>query len=189
VKRSFGRREFLSCTERSMKAFVLASMAVALVGCGGGGDDVGHISDPGIGTIGFGDNDPCDTFADRCADANDVPDTSLACASPNDLPPASAPELLTPETPTVRAVTLQWIPPTSNFDGTALTDLTGYQLLYRDVAFPLIDTTIVDVDPGLTALVIDMPWAGTWSFRLRSKRAAKPCSVGPESATFEVDVP
>ena len=187
MKRLSVIREYLSSTQRTKRLILIGLLALA--GCGGGGDDVGYISDPGIGTLGFGERDPCDTFADRCADADDVPVTPLACASPNDLPSASAPELLTPETPSVRAVTLQWNPPTTNFDGTALTDLMGYQLLYSDVAFPLIDTTIVDVDPGLTTLVIDMPWAGTWTFRMRSKRAAKPCSVGRYSNSVEVTIP
>lgn len=65
------------------------------------------------------------------------------------------------------AVTLSWVPPTTNSDGSALDDLAGYRIYYGTDAGDL--GTIVPVtNPGLTEYVIDNLAAGTYYFVVRA---------------------
>ena len=49
-----------------------------------------------------------------------------------------------PPPPVVVSSTLGWDPPTTNSDGTALTDLAGYRLLYRPVQTPPATPTLLE---------------------------------------------
>jgi hypothetical protein len=61
------------------------------------------------------------------------------------------------------SATLSWAPPTQNTDGTALTDLTGYRILYGRSANDL-DRTVELQNPSLNIYVIDNLTAGAWYF-------------------------
>ncbi len=52
------------------------------------------------------------------------------------------------------SVTLSWIPPTENEDGTPLTNLAGYRIRYGDRSGSY-SKTISVTNPGLAAYVID----------------------------------
>lgn len=66
-------------------------------------------------------------------------------------------------------VTLSWTAPTQNVDGTPLTDLAGYRIHYgRETA--ALDLTI-DVDVGLSSVVIDNLGPGTWYFAMTSRNS------------------
>lgn len=61
------------------------------------------------------------------------------------------------------AVTLSWVAPTQNTDGSALTDLDGYMIYYGTVdGGPYINSQLVD--PTVTTYVIEPLSAGTWHF-------------------------
>jgi hypothetical protein len=61
--------------------------------------------------------------------------------------------------------TLYWQPPTTNSDGSALTDLSGYTIRYgSNVA--VLDKSVTVSNPGVTTYVIENLSAGTWYFSL-----------------------
>ena len=67
-------------------------------------------------------------------------------------------------------VTLSWSPPTTNADGTALTNLAGYRIHYGRSAGTL-DTTIVISNPGTIRWVIENLSPATWYFSMSSYNA------------------
>jgi hypothetical protein len=69
------------------------------------------------------------------------------------------------------SVSLSWMPPTQNADGSALTDLAGYRIVYGNSS-NLLDRSIDLKNPGLTRYVITNLSAGTYYFALRSYNAA-----------------
>lgn len=82
----------------------------------------------------------------------------------------------TPSTPVVGSATLSWIPPTENEDGTALTNLAGYVIVYGTSPTAL-DRQINLSNPGLTRYVVDNLSGGTWYFAIRAYS-----STGAQSA-------
>jgi len=61
------------------------------------------------------------------------------------------------------SVTLSWVPPTENMDGTPLLNLKGYEIHYGN-ASGAYSTTIPIDNPGVTRYVIDGLGAGTYYF-------------------------
>lgn len=59
--------------------------------------------------------------------------------------------------------TLSWTPPTQNSDGSALTNLAGYQVLYGRTATDLNQTIRLD-NPSINSYVVENLSAGTWYF-------------------------
>jgi hypothetical protein len=72
-------------------------------------------------------------------------------------------------------VTLNWGTPTTNTDGTALTNLAGYRIMYGTSASNL--GTTVQVGLGLSSYTVDGLSSGTWYFSIKSYS-----SSGTESA-------
>jgi Putative Ig domain len=82
--------------------------------------------------------------------------------------------------PTTGAATLSWTAPSSNTNGTALTDLAGYYIYYGTSASSL--TNVVQIaTTGLTTYTLDNLKAATWYFALKSYTTA-----GSESALSTV---
>ena len=77
--------------------------------------------------------------------------------------------------PTTSSVTLNWGAPTSNTDGSTLTNLSGYRISYGKSSSTLDKT--VSVGQGLTAYTVDGLTSGTWYFSIKSYN-----SSGTESA-------
>jgi hypothetical protein len=68
---------------------------------------------------------------------------------------------------TADTATLSWQAPTTNADGTPLTDLAGYRIYYGTNASDL--TQIIQVTSiGLQTYVIDNLNAGTWYFAIKA---------------------
>jgi hypothetical protein len=61
------------------------------------------------------------------------------------------------------SATLSWQPPTQRTDGTPLTDLAGYRILYGNSSGNYPNRVTVD-NPGLTSYVIENLAQGTWYF-------------------------
>jgi hypothetical protein len=69
------------------------------------------------------------------------------------------------------SVTLSWTPPTQNDDGSALTDLAGYEVRYgKDQAN--LDRSVQVTNPSVNTYVVDSLTAGTWFFAVRSINTA-----------------
>ena len=65
------------------------------------------------------------------------------------------------------SVTLSWTPPTQNDDGSALTDLAGYEVSYgKDQAN--LDRSVQLTNPSVNMYVVESLTAGTWFFAVRS---------------------
>lgn len=62
-----------------------------------------------------------------------------------------------------KAVTINWMPPTQNTDGTTLTNLTGYDIHYGTSSGNYTQTINVS-NPGLATYVVDNLAPGTYYF-------------------------
>ena len=83
--------------------------------------------------------------------------------------PASTVQVTTP-TSTVGAATLSWSAPTQNVDGTALTDLAGYNIYYGTSATTTQKININTV--GMQTYVISNLSSGTWYFSITAVNSA-----------------
>jgi len=67
--------------------------------------------------------------------------------------------------------TLSWVPPTTNVDGTPVTNLAGYRIAYGQYSSNLAQS--VDIpSPGVTSAVIENLAAGTWYFAVKAYTTA-----------------
>lgn len=67
--------------------------------------------------------------------------------------------------------TISWIPPTSNMDGSVLTDLASYRILYGRSADDL--SLTVDVsNPGMSRFVVENLTSGAWYFAVIAVNSA-----------------
>jgi hypothetical protein len=74
------------------------------------------------------------------------------------------------------SATLSWMPPTTNTDGSAMTNLAGYRVYWGNSAGAYPHSVTLD-NPGLTAYVVTNLLPGTWFFAATALN-----SVGAESA-------
>jgi len=61
------------------------------------------------------------------------------------------------------SATLNWTPPTTNTDGSALTDLAGYKIYWGPSAGNYTNSVTLN-NPGLTSYVVSQLTSGTWFF-------------------------
>lgn len=80
---------------------------------------------------------------------------------------ALAPFSITVAPAPTRSVTLNWTAPTSNTDGTALTNLAGYTLFYGNASRQY-QASVRVPDAGTTSVVLEGLAPGTWYFAIRS---------------------
>jgi hypothetical protein len=72
---------------------------------------------------------------------------------------------------TLGSASLSWAAPTENTDGTALTNLAGYRVVYGTNASSL-NQTIEISNPSVTTYVVEQLAAGTWYFAVRAYTSA-----------------
>lgn len=76
--------------------------------------------------------------------------------------------------------TLSWKAPTSNTNGSSLTDLAGYRIYYGNSTSAL--NSVVTVSLGVTTYVVEGLTSGTWYFAVRAYTAS-----GTESALSNIE--
>jgi Fibronectin type III domain len=76
-----------------------------------------------------------------------------------------------PTAPSAGSATLKWAEPTSNTNGTPLTNLAGYRILYGENSANLSESVDVNT-PASTQLVINNLAAGTWYFAIKAVTSA-----------------
>lgn len=151
AKRESGsHRGFYICT-----FCAVAALGLVLAACGGGSADSasapaaasGLGSTPGLGATAAPGAAPTST-------------NSLASSSSGKTSSTGA---SIPMSATAKAVTINWTPPTENMDGTTLTDLAGYDILYG-TASGYYTQKISVPNPGIAAYVVDDLAPGTYYF-------------------------
>lgn len=75
-------------------------------------------------------------------------------------------EVLAPP-PGDAAATLSWTPPTERADGSALTDLAGYRILYGNSPDALTQTIVIDT-AGLSSYMVEGLSSGSWYFGMKA---------------------
>jgi hypothetical protein len=89
-------------------------------------------------------------------------------------------------TSTTGSATLSWTPPTRNTDGTTLTNLAGYRILYGTSATSLTRTVQV-ANAGISRYVVESLASGRWYFSVRAYTTSGAESAS--SSTANVTVP
>jgi hypothetical protein len=69
------------------------------------------------------------------------------------------------------SATLSWTPPTQNTDGSSLTNLAGYRIVYGRTSSSL-DQTLQVANPGTARYTITGLASGTWYFRVKAYNAS-----------------
>jgi hypothetical protein len=78
---------------------------------------------------------------------------------------------ITVQKPVSGNAALSWVPPTSNVDGTPITNLAGYRIAYGQYASNLTQSLEIP-SPGITSAVIENLAAGTWYFAVKAYTTA-----------------
>lgn len=65
------------------------------------------------------------------------------------------------------SATVSWMPPTQNTDGSALTNLAGYRIVYGTSSSKL-DQTVQISNPGVSTYVVENLSPGTWYFAVKA---------------------
>ena len=133
---------------------VLGSLGVALAGCGAGesGSSAAATSTTSTGTTGSSPQ----TSADAGTSTSGSSTTSGSTTS------GSTP----PTTPVAgTSVTLGWVAPTENNNGSPITDLAGYKIHYGTASANYTKTVAVS-NPSLSRYVLDSLESGTYFFAI-----------------------
>lgn len=86
------------------------------------------------------------------------------------------------------SVTLQWVPPTQNTDGTPIVDLAGYRIYYGLSADSFPNSISID-NPGITSYVVENLVPATYYFAATSFNSAGVESRYSNVAALVVDTP
>ena len=135
---------------------MMGSLALALAGCGddeSGASAVGSTSGATTSGTGTTSSTPPQT-------ATDTGSTTTSGSSTTTPPPTSA-------TTSSTVVTLGWVAPTQNSNGTPITDLAGYKIHYGTASQDY--TQVVSItNPSLSRYVLDSLASGTYYFAISS---------------------
>lgn len=83
------------------------------------------------------------------------------------------------------SATLSWTPPTLNSDGTALTDLAGYRILYG-VGADALDQSIEVENSSVNTYMVENLTDGTWYFAVVAVNTAGLASVPSNVASKRI---
>ncbi len=84
------------------------------------------------------------------------------------------------------AVTIDWTPPTRNSDGSVLTNLAGYRIIYGQSATALTRTVQIS-NPGTSSYVLENLSPGTWYFAMKSYTSSGTESVPTKAVSKTVN--
>ena len=131
---------------------MMGSLSLALVGCG---DD-----ESGASGIGSTTSSTSTTSTTPPQTATDTGSTTTSGSSTTTAPPTST-------TTSSSVVTLGWVAPTQNNNGTPITDLAGYKIHYGTASQDY--TQVVSItNPSLSRYVLDSLPSGTYYFAISS---------------------
>jgi hypothetical protein len=142
---------------RLVRVAMMGSLALALVGCG---DDESGASAVGSTTSGSTTSSTGTTSSTPPQTVADTGSTTTSGSSTTTAPPTST-------TTSSSVVTLGWVAPTQNSNGTPITDLAGYKIHYGTSSQDY--TQVVSIaNPSLSRYVLDSLASGTYYFAISS---------------------
>jgi Fibronectin type III domain len=157
---------------RIVSVALVGSLALALAGCG----------DDESGSSGIGSSTAPQTIADTAPASTTTTTTSGSTTTPppssTTTPPPGSTTTPPPGSTTASSssVTLGWVAPTENSNGTPITDLAGYKIHYGTASQEY--TQVVSLaNPSLSRYVVDSLPSGTYYFAITAYN-----SQGTESA-------
>jgi hypothetical protein len=143
---------------RLLVACLIGSLAIALAGCGADGGADG--SAPAASTATTSNTSAGSTTSTTATGTAD--ETSKGGGSTTTSTPPMAPP---PKAATTTSVTLGWVPPTHNNDGSLITNLAGYKIHYGTASSEYTQTIALQ-NAGLTRYVVDNLPSGTYYFAI-----------------------
>jgi hypothetical protein len=146
---------------RLLVACLIGSLAIALAGCGADGGADGSAAAAGTGTTSNTSNTSAGSTTSTTATGT-ADETSKGGGSTTTSTPPMAPP---PKAATTTSVTLGWVPPTRNNDGSLITNLAGYKIHYGTASSEYTQTIALQ-NAGLTRYVVDNLPSGTYYFAI-----------------------
>lgn len=154
-------------------ASLMASLAIALAGCGGN-DGTSATGAAATTNTSVGSNTTpmpaADTSTVSSSGSNPTTTGSGSTTTGSTATPPPPPKAST------ASITLGWVPPTQNNDGSPITNLAGYKIRYGTTPSEYTQTIALQ-NAGLTRYVIDNLSTGTYYFAITAYN-----SLGIESA-------
>jgi hypothetical protein len=139
---------------------LIGSLAIALAGCGG--DDGTSATGSNAGT-GSDPTSVADTAPPANTGGSGSPTGGTSTLTP---PPVASPPAGSGST----SISLAWVPPTQNSDGTPITNLAGYKIHYGTSSSDYTETVALS-NAGLTRYVVDNLKSGTYYFAITAYNA------------------
>jgi Fibronectin type III domain len=142
---------------RLLVACLIGSLAIALAGCGADGSAAAAGTTTTSNTSNTSAGSTTSTTATGTADETSKGGGSTTTSTPPTAPP--------PKAATTTSVTLGWVPPTRNNDGSLITNLAGYKIHYGTASSEYTQTIALQ-NAGLTRYVVDNLPSGTYYFAI-----------------------
>jgi hypothetical protein len=142
---------------RLLVACLIGSLAIALAGCGADGSAAAAGTTTTSNTSNTSAGSTTSTTATGTADETSKGGGSTTTSTPPMAPP--------PKAATTTSVTLGWVPPTRNNDGSLITNLAGYKIHYGTASSEYTQTIALQ-NAGLTRYVVDNLPSGTYYFAI-----------------------
>lgn len=142
-----------------------ATLGIALSGCGGSSGSAASAASTGQAPTVAQSPAPAATSTDSASAASTSTSGIPAGESAGSQPTAAAPPVAS-----AGVVTLNWLPPTENVDGTPLTDLAGYDIHYGTASGDYTKKIAVS-NPGIATYVVSDLTPGTYYFSVAAVNA------------------
>ena len=155
--------------DRVVIASLIGSLAIALAGCG---------DDNAAGAAGVATTSNTSASSTTSTSVADTSSGSSKGSGSTTTTTTGASSTLTPppKAATTASITLGWLPPTQNSDGSPITNLAGYKIHYGTTSSDYSQTIALE-NAGLTRYVVDNLPSGTYYFAITAYN-----SQGVESA-------
>ena len=140
---------------RTVWIAVLGSFGVALAGCGGGdsGSSTAATSTTSTSTTGSNPQTTADSGTSTSTSGSSTSGSTTSGSTPPSTPVAGT------------SVTLGWVAPTENNNGSPITDLAGYKIHYGVTSQDYTKVVAVS-NPSLSRYVLDSLESGTYFFAI-----------------------
>lgn len=148
--------------DRVVIATLVGSLALALAGCG---EDSQGAAARAVASDTSANSTTSTTATDSASGTSTASGSSTSTTTSPPTPTPPPPKAVTPS-----SLTLAWVPPTQNNDGSPITNLAGYKIHYGTNSSEYTQTIALQ-NAGLTRYVVDNLSSGTYYFAITAYNA------------------